>query len=212
MSDLLAHLPDLLLAYGAYLIATISPGPANIAILSTAMRDGRRAGLQLACGVILGSLIWGILAALGLSAVLLAYGGLAEVVRIAGGAYLLWLAYRSFRSALRRAAPIGARSGAPKAGIAYACLGLAIHLTNPKSIFAWLAIIAIGITPDAPPWIAFAVVGGCWFAGVGIFSGYALVFSTRRMVAIYGSFRRWIDGATALVFGLAGLRLLIGQR
>ena len=47
------------LGIGAYLIATISPGPAVLAIMGVSARHGRAAGLQLASGVVCGSLFWG---------------------------------------------------------------------------------------------------------------------------------------------------------
>ena len=79
MTTLAAHLPDLALAYTAYLIATMTPGPANVAIMATAMREGRRQGLFLASGVVMGSITWGTLAALGLTALLSTYGELTAV-------------------------------------------------------------------------------------------------------------------------------------
>lgn len=208
MGTFLTYLPDLALAYFAYLIATISPGPANLAIIAYSMRDGRRAGLFLASGVVLGSLTWGILAALGLSALLSSYGELVSAMRIAGGIYLLWLAYKSMRSAIRPQVAVRIEDCKAHSAARYFAVGLAIHLTNPKSIFAWLAIIAIGVGPGAPAWISFLIVAGCWLMGIVVFGGCALAFSTDRMVAAYGSFKRWIEGATALVFGLAGLKLL----
>ncbi|MEO1197843.1 MAG: LysE family transporter [Pseudomonadota bacterium] len=211
MHDIGFVLPQLVTAYLAYLVATISPGPANVAIMTTAMRHGRLAGLQLAAGVILGSLTWGVLAALGLSVLLARYGGLLEVIRIAGGLYLLWLAVKSARAAFSGAPP-QATTARSRSAAGYVLVGLAIHLTNPKSIFAWLAIIAIAMTDDAPAVTAFAVVAGCWLMGICVFGGYALAFSTERMIRAYGRFRRWIEGAAALVFCAGGLRLLIGQR
>lgn len=207
-----AFLPDLLIAYGAYLIATASPGPANLAIMTTAMRTGRRAGLFLAGGVILGSATWGCLAAAGMSAVLAQYAEVTEIIRLLGGIYLLWLAFKAMRAASRSAPKQPAETADRHSDIRCFTLGLAIHLTNPKSIFAWLAIIAIAITPASPGWAAFAVVGGCWVLGIGVFGGYALAFSTRRMIDGYARFRRWIEGVTAIAFGVAGIKLITGAR
>ncbi len=208
MTTVLPYLADLMLAYLAYLVATVSPGPANVAVMATAMRHGRLAGLQLAAGVLLGSLTWGVLAALGLSAFLFSYAELLSVVRLLGGLYLLWLAYRSLRAALGPAQPLAVGKGRGRSAARCFGLGLAIHLTNPKSIFAWLAIIAIGVGPGAPAWVSFLVVGGCWLMGVVLYAGYALAFSTGRMIALYGTFRRWIEGVTACLFGFAGVKLL----
>lgn len=208
MTALVTYMPDLALAYFAYLIATISPGPANLAIMAYSLRDGRRAGLFLASGVVLGSLTWGVLAALGLSALLSSYGQLVSAMRIAGGIYLLWLAYKSIRSAVRPQGPVRIEDRKEGSSAKYFLLGLAIHLTNPKSIFAWLAIIAIGVGPGAPAWISFLIVAGCWLMGIVVFGGCAIAFSTDRMAGIYGSHRRWIEGLTSLVFGVAGVKLL----
>ncbi len=212
MPDVADYLPQLLAAYAAYVIGTISPGPANVMIMATSMRHGRRAGVQLAAGVVLGSLTWGVLAALGLSAFLARYGGLMEIVRILGGLYLLWLALRSLRSALRPPTTLPMTDAGSRRGLGYFALGLAIHLTNPKAIFVWLAIISIGVTAQSPPAAPFLVVLGCWLMGICIFGGYALAFSTRRMIGIYAGLRRWIDSAAALVFCAGGLKLLFGQR
>lgn len=47
--------------------------------------------------------------------------------------------------------------------------------------------------------------------GVIIFVGYALIFSAAPMARAYRKIRRWIEGALALVFGYAGLRLLLAR-
>jgi len=46
---------------------------------------------------------------------------------------------------------------------------------------------------------------------VTIFGGYAVVFSTAPMVRAYQKARRWIEGALAMVFAGAGLKLLFGR-
>lgn len=211
MSELLPFLPEIFLAVGAYLIATASPGPANLSIMATSMAKGRKAGLYMAFGVVCGSLTWGLLAAFGLSAFMSTYGWLMSALKIAGGFYLFWLAFKACRSALKTDSDFVLNASNDLSSKQYFLRGLAIHLTNPKSIFAWLAIITIGVRPDAPIWVSFVIVGLCWLMGMGVFGGYALAFSTNRMVRIYTSFRRWIEGTTSVVFGLAGLKLLTSK-
>lgn len=89
------------LVYGTYIVATASPGPSNMAIMGTAMRDGRLPALALTAGVITGSLFWAILAATGMSAALAAYTQALFVIKIFGGVYLLYLAFRAGRSAMK---------------------------------------------------------------------------------------------------------------
>nr|WP_244563668.1 hypothetical protein [Ensifer aridi] len=55
MLDLTPYLPQLLVAWTAYIIAVASPGPAVLAIIATSIAQGRKAGLALAFGVLSGS-------------------------------------------------------------------------------------------------------------------------------------------------------------
>ena len=88
------------LMLGAGIVASASPGPATLGIAGISMRHGRPAGLLLAAGIITGSYIWSITAALGVGAILMAHVWILEAVRYCGAAYLLYLAFRSLRAAM----------------------------------------------------------------------------------------------------------------
>lgn len=201
------------LVYGTYLIATASPGPSNMAIMGTAMRDGRRPALALAAGVVTGSLFWAILAATGVSAVLTAYAQALVVLKIAGGLYLLYLAFRAGRSAMRPGAD-APKGSAERGALRYRTLyrqGVLMHIGNPKAIMSWIAIISLGVRQDTPAGGLPAIVGGCVLLGIMVFGGYAIVFSTASMIALYARLRRWIEGVLSAVFAAAGLKLLVSQ-
>ena len=201
------------LVYGTYLIATASPGPSNMAIMGTAMRDGRRPALALAAGVVTGSLFWAILAATGVSAVLTAYAQALVILKIAGGLYLLYLAFRAGRSAMKPVSDAVKRS-AEHGTLRYRSLyrqGVLMHIGNPKAIMSWIAIISLGVRQDTPVAGLPAIVGGCVLLGIMVFGGYAIVFSTASMIALYARLRRWIEGVLSAVFAVAGLRLLVSQ-
>ena len=86
-----------------------------------------------------------------------------------------------------------------------------MHLGNPKAVLSWLALMSLGVGPQAAAdWVAL-VFGGCVLLGVVIFFGYALLFSTRPMVRGYARARCWIEGALSLVFAGAGLRPLFSR-
>lgn len=205
---------QLALAYGTYLVGTVSPGPSNMAIVGTAMRDGRMSALVLASGVITGSIFWAVLAATGVSAVLAAYAQALFVIKITGGAYLLYLAFRNGRSALDPTADfltMEIRRPTPRYGSLYR-QGVLMHLGNPKSILVWLAIVSLGLQKDVPSSVLPVIVGGCALLGVIVFCGYAILFSTAPMIAFYTRARRWLEGALCIVFAIAGLKLLASQR
>ncbi len=200
--------PEIFVAYSAYVVATASPGPANLAIVATSAGAGRRAGVQTAIGVMGGSLVWSNLTAFGLAAILSQVAWLLIALKIAGGLYLLWLAAKSFRSAI-----LGTQRGTAIAApaLGYYARGFAIHMTNPKAVFAWIAIITLGLREGAPFWVAGAIVAGCTMLGILIFGAYALAFSTNRMMRLHLAARRPIDGIVGLLFAGFGIKLLTAR-
>ena len=86
-----------------------------------------------------------------------------------------------------------------------------MHLGNPKSVLGWVAIMSLGLKPDATLGMVALAYGGCVFLAVLIFLGYALLFSTAPMVRAYAQARRWLEGVLALFFAGAGIRLLLSR-
>lgn len=195
---------DIWIAWIAFAVASASPGPSTMAIMGTSLAYGRGAGLNFAGGVVTGSVIWGILSALGTAALLSQAAWMLTGLKIAGGSYLLWMAYKSGKSALR---PTPAtKPDIPDKG--FYKRGLALHLTNPKAVFGWTAIVVLGMPAGAPAFNTFIILAGCAVMAVIINFGYAFAFSTKRVVETYKRTRRSIDGVLATLFALAGLRLL----
>lgn len=204
---------QVLLVYLAYVVAAGSPGPSTMAIMGVAMAQGRRAALLLAGGVVTGSIVWGLTASMGVSTLLACYAGALVLLKIMGGLYLLFLALKAARSALAPDATVAgqATSGPPSSAIALYRRDLLMHLTNPKSVLAWIALVTLGLGPEASWRTAAAILGGCAVLGMAIFGGYALAFSAAPMVRAYRRARRWIEGALAVLFGAAGLHLLLSR-
>ncbi len=204
---------QLLTVYVAYVIAAGSPGPSNMRIMGVAMDQGRNAALTLALGVVSGSIFWGLMASTGISALLTTYAGALTVLQIFGGFYLLFLAFKAGRSAFtsnEKLSQSTSGAGAATRGALYR-RGLLMHLANPKSVLAWIALMTLGIGPGAS-WESVAIIlAGCAVLSVLIFCGYAIVFSTPTMVALYRRSRRWIEGLLSVFFAYAGLRLLMAR-
>ena len=205
---------QLALVYGTYLVAAASPGPSNMAIMGTAMRDGRVPALVLAAGVMTGSLFWALLAATGISALLAAYAQALVAIKIVGGVYLLYLAFRAGRSAMRPTADL-ADIGAGRARPRYPSLyrqGPLMNIGNPKAVLAWMAIMSLGLRQDAAAGTLPAIIGGCAVLGIAVFGGYAMLFSTGPMIVLYGRIRRWVEGGLCALFAVAGFNLIASQR
>jgi threonine/homoserine/homoserine lactone efflux protein len=179
--------------------------------MSLAMGSGRKAAFAFALGVMTGSFSWAMLATLGLSAVLATYSQLLVAIRLAGGLYLLWLAWKSARSACTRHPPLAGLERAPEASRRLYLRGLLLHLTNPKAILVWLSIVSLAVPAAGGASRAAPVVLGCMGIGALVFSSYAVLFSTATARRVYGSMRRWLDGSLAVVFSLAGVKLLTSR-
>ena len=202
--------PEFIAIWIAWLLAGGSPGPATMGIAGTAMASGRSSALSFALGILAGSASWGIAAALGLSAIMLANAWVFEVVRYVGVAYLGWLALKALRRAVT---PGHVPMGTPFAGSARALFakGAAIHITNPKAILSWGSIYAIVAPADATLWTLLGYFALLYAGSILIFIGYAFLFSSRRMVAAYARARRWFDLGFAGFFGFAGYKILTAR-
>ena len=210
MEELSLYLPGILLAYSACLLGLASPGPNVLAVFGTAMSEGRRAGIALAFGIATGSVLWALLTAAGLSALLATYAAALTAIKIAGGLYLLWLAFKAFRAAASPHA-IATTVNRQRSPRAYLLRGLAIQMTNPKAVLAWIAIMSLGLRHDAPLWVVGAIVVGTSVLSFAIHYLYAVAFSTPTMVRLYGRARRAIQTTLGVFFGFAGVNLLASR-
>lgn len=209
METIALYLPGIMLAYAAFLLAIMSPGPNILAVIGTSMSVNRHSGIALALGVAGGSFCWAVLTVLGLSAVIASYAWTLTAIKIVGGFYLLWLAYQAFRSAASKH-DIEAKllAGGPRRPLGYLRRGFTIQMSNPKAALAWVAIISLGLQDGAPLWVGLVIVVGTAVLSTIIHCVYAVVFSTSAMVRFYAKARRWIQGALGAFFVFAGLKLL----
>src|SRR6202008_1942649 len=77
---------------------TATPGPDMLLIASRSLSQGRGSGFATLAGIQAGTYCHALAAALGLSQLFLAVPLAYDVVRYAGAAYLLYLAWKTFRS------------------------------------------------------------------------------------------------------------------
>ncbi|WP_054928395.1 LysE family translocator, partial [Burkholderia sp. E168m22] len=165
------------------------------------------AALAFALGVISGSMCWATVAALGISAALLAWSKLLVAIKVFGGLYLLWLAFKSGRTALAGPPAAAANAAREQRLSRFYVRGAMLHLTNPKAILVWVSIVAL--SSNGAGGAHGAVVPGCLAIGCLVFGGYALVFSMDGARRLYVRGRRAMEACLAVVFGVAGVRLLV---
>jgi threonine/homoserine/homoserine lactone efflux protein len=206
--------PTTLLVFtGAALALLVVPGPSVLYIVTRGMHQGRSAALVSVLGVTTATLIHTAFAAIGLSAILATSALAFTVVKVAGSAYLLWLAVRTWldRSAERQtAAP--AAVGHRRVYVE----GLLVNLLNPKTALFVLALLPQFVDPTRGPAAIQILVLGVLLATLGLCSdgAYALVSGSlgswlRRRRSIATAQRRM----SALVYAVLGIgTALAGQR
>ncbi len=122
----------------ASLVLALAPGPDNIFVLTQSALYGGRAGLAVTLGLITGLCGHTALVALGLAALLQGSPAAFTVLRFAGAAYLLYLAWGALRSGACAARLEKARF--PGYGALY-LRGVIMNLTNPKVTLFFLAFL-----------------------------------------------------------------------
>lgn len=189
----------------AQLIAVISPGPSFLITAQTAVARSRLDGVKVALGLGAGTVVWGTAAVFGLNAFFHAFPTLFMVMRVAGIAFLLWIASQIFRHA---AEPL-LLEGRGAAGNPFA-KGFLVQIGNPK-VAVFFGTIFVTMAPGNPPlWLMVALVAVFTFNEVWWYTVVALFFGAGPVRAFYLHAKQWIDRVTGLFLGALGLRLLWG--
>lgn len=82
---------------GAAIVLTLVPGPDNLFTLAQSIAKGKNAGIFTTLGLCTGLLVHIVAATIGISAIIYQSSLAFTIVKYAGAAYLLYLAYKSFR-------------------------------------------------------------------------------------------------------------------
>ncbi|TDN67558.1 LysE family translocator [Paraburkholderia sp. BL10I2N1] len=140
-------LTTLALFSGACLALTATPGPDMLLIASRSVSQGRAAGFASLAGILAGTYCHALAAAFGLSQLFLAVPVAYDVVRFAGAGYLLFLAWKTFRSEGTVLSPSAGMRRYPTGRIFRQ--GLLTNLLNPKVALFVLALFPQFVRPEA---------------------------------------------------------------
>ena len=196
-----------LVAFNAVLAAAIlSPGPALLFALRTALADGRAAGIAAGLGLGLLAALWTLAALLGLEALFFLFPWAYTALKIGGAAYLLYLAWGTWRAAC---APLEETPKKPR-GRAFLD-GVLINLGNPKSVlFAASVLVVVFPKGLSTGEIALITVNHMMVEWL-FYTGFAVILSGAPARRAYFGAKPWIDRAAAVMLGALGLKLASGR-
>ncbi|MCZ2820748.1 LysE family translocator [Modestobacter sp. VKM Ac-2977] len=127
----------------------LTPGPNMIYLVSRSITQGRRAGFISLLGVAAGFFVYLAAAAAGLAAVFVAVPAAYTALKLAGAAYLLYLAWQAVRPGGTNAfAPRELPVDRPRRLFA---MGLFTNLLNPKIAVLYVSLLPQFIDPDGAP-------------------------------------------------------------
>jgi len=200
-------LSTLLTIWFLHVAAMMSPGANVLLVSQMAASDRARSARFAALGVTAGAAIWATCAVLGVNAVFQVFPGLRLGLQVAGGAYLLYVASRLWRSG---DAPLQGQATSVSAPAAFR-LGFLTNITNPKSALFFGSVFAASF-PASPSALlqASAVVmivlnALCWHTLL------AYLFSRERVRTAYARTRKTANRVASVAVGTLGLGLLVAS-
>lgn len=156
-------------------VLALSPGPDNIYVLVQSITNGKAYGIATVCGLISGCIVHTTLLAFGVSAIIKANENLYLAIKIFGSVYLLYLAYKVYKS---DATVKFDSDNAPKKSLkALFVQGFFMNVLNPKVTIFFLAFFPGFLFSDTlSTVIQFYVLGGIFMVvSFTIFSAIALL-------------------------------------
>ncbi|MBA3446533.1 MAG: LysE family transporter [Pseudaminobacter sp.] len=199
----------LISVFAIFLPALMLPGPDFVAVVRLSMTRGTAAGLLTTVGVSLGLGIYAALGLLGLSAVLAEFEWLAWAIRVAGGAYLVYLGIRLLL-ARPKAVEVDEERHARRGNALL--FGLGVTLTNPKAIVLFASVFATSVTTETPGWLMATMVALVVASSLAWYSVVSLFMSSAPVVRSFGNAQHWIERAAGVCFIALGGRILADSR
>lgn len=191
------------------LVVVLAPGTGVIYTLATGLGRGRTAAIWAAVGCTFGIVPHLLAATLGLAALLHTSALLFQIVKFAGVAYLLYLAWQMLKS--EGALSVGTETS-PLSGLRIARRGALINILNPKLSLFFLALLPPFLSGNPATATLEMIALGSLFMGVtfAVFVFYGVFAATaRRWLVESETAMRWLNRGFAAIFAGLAARLAV---
>ncbi|MBU3845483.1 MAG: LysE family translocator [Candidatus Acinetobacter avistercoris] len=195
----------------ALMLGAMSPGPTSIYVAKNSIAISRKHGLFTALGTGAGAAIFGLLAVLGLQAFLLAVPSAYIILKICGGLYLLWLAFKIIKHAKEPIDHYPTTETQMSLRRAF-MTGLITQLSNPKIAIVLASIFTALLPKVIPTYYYFFLPLLCFFIDAGWCSLVAVALSAEKPRRVYLKFKAGFDRAAGTVMTVLGLKLIFGMK
>ena len=194
--------PEHVIAFNITLLAAMaSPGPALVVAIRTVLSAGGRAGMAIGCGLGIAAAGWTLAALVGLDAVSTLFPWSYVLVKIVGGLYMSYLAYRIWKAAPQ---PVAETEIPP--GHAFRS-GLLVNLSNPKWGLAAAVLVAI-FPPDMDVAHKLAIAGNHLGIELVFYAILAATMSRQAVRTRYFAMKLYLDRFAAVVLQVLAINIL----
>ena len=196
----------------ALLFVAMSPGPAFIVVSQQAVTRSRDAGVIAALGVSVGSVVWVMLVILGIAFVLKQAAWLYLVLRLIGGAYLVYLGVQLWRGARKPMTEEPCEQGMGHTLWRTFWHAILIQLLNPKAAVFFGSVFLTMLSPDAPAWVKGVALGMVFVIEFGWYLVVATTLSSKPARRAYARAKAWVERIAGAWLALLGVKLALSDR
>jgi threonine/homoserine/homoserine lactone efflux protein len=184
----------------------LTPGPNMVYVVSRSVCQGRRAGLISLAGVGLAFIVYMLAAALGITSLLLAVPFAYDALRIAGAAYLGYLAWQALKPGGR--SPFAVQDLPADSPRRLFAMGFMTNMLNPKAALLYLSLLPQFIDPAAGSVFMQAVILGSMQIVISLSVNGLLAITAGSIAGFLGTRPAWLAVQRRLMGTvLAGLAL-----
>lgn len=192
------------------LFALMSPGPDFIMCLRQSLVHGRRAGVFTSLGFALGILVHVGYCLLGLAFLISQSIVLFNVIKVLGGAYLLWMGYQSFRATETTVdvSDVQRASISTMSNVAAVRVGFFTNVLNPKATLFFLGMFTLVISPDLALNVRLGLGAVCVVMTFLWFSFVSFVLTHGPVRRVFLRSQKWINKVFGVVLVGFGLKVM----
>lgn len=191
-----------------FILTFLNPGANLFVVVQTTLSSGKRAGLTCGYGVVLGNAIYSGLGLFGLVALMTQFGEFFSIIKILGGAYLLYYAISTFRN--KTQLNLNTDSETEKLHtIIYFRRGLISDLSNPQTILFFISIFSTTLNADTPLWTKIVTWLGIVTASLIWRIILCQTFSLSSVRRTYSRIHKIVGKVVGVILGGLASRLII---
>lgn len=191
----------------------LTPGPNMIYLVSRTLCQGRAAGYLSLVGVAIGFIFYMLCAVFGITALVMAVPYAYDSLRLAGAAYLAYLAWQALKPGGR--SPFQVKELPPDSPRRLVAMGLFTNLLNPKAAVLYLSLLPQFADPAQGPVLPQLLVLGCTQMAVSLSVNALIVLGAGAIARFlmqrpaWQRAQRWMMGG---VLGMLAVRMAVEQR